>query len=175
MSRKSVLYTVLAVLIIASLALGGCTNAAQTSTKKIATLIFTQEPKSMSTMYTSMYFSEILQQAWDVWAWQYDDQNQPYPVLVTELPSTKNGGVSADGKTITMHLRNDIIWSDGQPLTSADFKFTYEMFINPKNTVATTYPYSKLASIETPDARTVVMKFTEPFAPWLSFWKGITP
>ncbi len=175
MSRKSVLYTVLAVLIIASLALGGCTNTAQTSTKKVATLIFTQEPESLNTMYTNMYFSQILQQAYDVWAWQYDDQNKPYPVLVTEIPSIQNGGIAADGKTITLHLRNDIIWSDGQPITSADFKFTYEMYINPKNAVSTTYPYSKLASIETPDAHTVVMKFAEPFAPWLSFWKALLP
>jgi peptide/nickel transport system substrate-binding protein len=175
MSRKSALYTVLAILMIASLALGGCTNAAQPSTKKVATMIFTQEPESMNTMYTNMYFSQILQQAWDVWAWQYDDQNKPYPVLVTEMPSIKNAGISADGKTITMHLRNDIIWSDGKPLTSADFKFTYEMYINPKNTVSTTYPYSKLEGVETPDAHTVVMNFIEPFAPWLSFWKGLLP
>ena len=177
MSRKPVLYTVLAVLVITSMVMGGCTSATKSSTsnKKVATLIFTQEPESMNTMYTNMYFSQILQQAWDVWAWQYDDQNQPYPVLVKELPSTKNGGISADGKTITMHLRDDIIWSDGEPLTSADFKFTYEMYINTKNAVATTYPYNKMASLETPDARTVVMKFAAPFAPWLSFWKGILP
>ena len=178
MLRRSVLYTILAVLIIASLALGGCTNTAQKSSNsnnKVATLIFTQEPDTMNTMYTNMYYSQILQQAWDVWAWQYDDQNKPYPVLVTELPSIKNGDITADGKTITIHLRNDIVWSDGQPITSADFKFTYEMYINPKNTVATTYPYSKVASLETPDKSTVVMKFDEPFAPWLQFWKGILP
>jgi len=176
MSRKSVLYTGLAVLIVASMLLGGCSGTAQNpATKKVATLIFTQEPESLNTMYTNMYFSQILQQAFDVWAWQYDDQNKPYPNLVTELPTIQNGGLSADGKTITMHLRKDIIWSDGQPITSADFKFTYEMYINPKNAVATTYPYSKLASLETPDDRTVVMKFDAPFAPWLSFWKGMLP
>jgi peptide/nickel transport system substrate-binding protein len=176
MSRKSVLYTGLAVLIVASMLLGGCTSTTQNaSTKKVATLIFTQEPESLNTMYTNMYFSQILQQAFDVWAWQYDDQNKPYPNLVTELPSLQNGGLTADGKTITMHLRKDIIWSDGQPITSADFKFTYEMYTNPKNAVSTTYPYSKLASLDTPDERTVVMKFDEPFAPWLSFWKGLLP
>jgi peptide/nickel transport system substrate-binding protein len=176
MSRRPVFHTILVVLIIASLALSGCSNTTKkTSNNKVATLIFTQEPESMNTMYTNMYFSQILQQAWDVWAWQYDDQNKPYPVLVTELPSTNNGGISSDGKMITLHLRDDIIWSDGKPLTSADFKFTYEMYINPNNAVATTYPYSELASLETPDARTIVMKFNDPFAPWLSFWKGIVP
>lgn len=176
MLRKSVLYSFFAVLVIASLILSGCSGTSKkTSGNKVATLIFTQEPESMNTMYTNMYFSQILQQAWDVWAWQYDDKNEPYPVLVTELPSVKNGGISADGKIITMHLRDDIVWSDGKPLTSADFKFTYEMYVDPKNAVATTYPYSNISSLETPDARTVVMKFDEPFAPWLSFWKGIVP
>jgi peptide/nickel transport system substrate-binding protein len=176
MLRKSVLYSFFAVLVIASLILSGCSGTSKkTSGNKVATLIFTQEPESMNTMYTNMYFSQILQQAWDVWAWQYDDKNEPYPVLVTELPSVKNGGISTDGKIITMHLRDDIVWSDGKPLTSADFKFTYEMYVDPKNAVATTYPYSNISSLETPDARTVVMKFDEPFAPWLSFWKGIVP
>jgi peptide/nickel transport system substrate-binding protein len=175
MNHRSVLFTVLAILVIASLAVGGCTSAAQKPTNKVATMIFTQEPDTMNTMYTNMYFSQILQQIWDVWAWQYDDQNKPYPVLVTEMPTIKNGGISADGKTITIHLRKDIVWSDGQPITSADFKFTYEMYVNTKNTVSTNYPYGKVASLETPDALTVVLKFAEPFAPWLQFWKGILP
>ncbi len=142
---------------------------------KVATMIFTQEPDTLSPLYTNMYFSNILQQAWNVWAWQYDDQNSPYPVLVKELPSVENGGLSADGKTITLHLRDDIVWSDGEPITSADFKFTYEMYTDPKNTVATTYPYDQVASIDTPDAQTVVMNFDEPFAPWLFFWHSILP
>ncbi len=46
MSRKSVLYAGLAVLIVASMLLGGCTSTAQNpATKKVATLIFTQEPE----------------------------------------------------------------------------------------------------------------------------------
>ncbi len=63
-----------------------------------------------------------------------------YPVLVKEMPTTENGGISADGKTITLKLRDDLVWSDGTPLTSADFAFTYQMTIDPKNAVATTYP-----------------------------------
>jgi peptide/nickel transport system substrate-binding protein len=173
MSKKSVLYTVFAILVVASMVLSGCGGTQKTS--KVTTLIFTQEPDSLNPLYSNMYFSLILAQVYNVWAWEYDDQNKPYPVLVTELPSSENGGVSADGKTITMHLREDIVWSDGNPITSADFKFTYEMYINTKNTVSTTYPYDQLASIETPDARTVVMTFNAPFAPWLSFWKGLLP
>jgi len=39
------------------------------------------------------------------------------PVLVTEMPGTDNGGISADGKTITLKLLDDITWSAGTPLT----------------------------------------------------------
>ncbi len=176
MLRKPVLYPVFVILIVVSMMLGGCGGAPKNaSSGKVVTMIFTQEPDTLNPMYTNMYYSLILHQAWDVWAWQYDDKNDPYPVLVTELPSAENGGISADGMTITMHLRNDIVWSDGKPITSEDFAFTYAMYVDPKNAVATTYPYSEIASLETPDAQTVVMKFDQPFAPWLSFWKGILP
>jgi ABC-type transport system substrate-binding protein len=104
------------------------TTAEPTSSKpKVAVLIFTQEPDTMNPLYTNMYYSTILHQLWDVWAWQFDDKNAPYPVLVKEMPSTENGGISADGKIITLRLRDGIKWSDGEALTSSDFKFTYEM------------------------------------------------
>jgi peptide/nickel transport system substrate-binding protein len=96
-------------------------------------------------------------------------------VLLKEMPDTSNGGISADGKTLTFKLREDILWSDGEKLTSADFKFTYEMYIAPSNTVATTYPYDQIASLDTPDDYTVVVGFDEPFAPWLQLFHGLIP
>ncbi len=129
----------------------------------------------MNPLYTNMYFSLILHQVWNVWAWQYDDQNKPYPVLLTELPSVENGGISADGTTLTLHLRDDLVWSDGEKVTSADFKFTYDMYLNPKNTVSTQYPYDQVASLETPDELTVIVNFGSPFAPWLQLFHGILP
>jgi len=143
---------------------------------KVATFIWTQEFDTLSPLYTNMWFSAITFQFSNCYAWDYDDQNAAYPVLVKEMPSADNGSVSADGKTITLKLRDDLVWSDGTPLTSADFAFTYQMTVDPKNAVASTYPYDQLEALETPDPQTVVMKFTEPFAPWQgTFWKGIVP
>jgi len=143
---------------------------------KVATFIWTQEFDTLSPLYTNMWFSAITFQFSNCYAWDFDDQNAAYPVLVKEMPSADNGSVSADGKTITLKLRDDLVWSDGTPLTSADFAFTYQMTIDPKNAVASTYPYDQLEALETPDPQTVVMKFTEPFAPWQgTFWKGIVP
>jgi peptide/nickel transport system substrate-binding protein len=82
------------------------------------------------------------------------------------MPSVENGGISEDGTVITFKLRDDIVWSDGEPITSADFLFVHEMFTNPANTVNSTYPYDLITSIEAPDERTVVLTFDEPFVPW---------
>lgn len=144
--------------------------------KKIATFIWTQEFDTLNPYYTDMWFSTVTHQLWNCWAWNYDENNVAYPYLVTELPSLDNGGLSEDGKTITLKLRDDIVWSDGTPLTSADFAFTYNMVMDPNNTVSSTDPYDKVATLETPDAQTVVITFADAYAPWLgTLWKGILP
>ncbi|OGO16694.1 MAG: hypothetical protein A2Z14_10825 [Chloroflexi bacterium RBG_16_48_8] len=143
---------------------------------KVAVFIFTQEFDNLNPYYTNMWFSSITQQLWDAWAWDFDDKNAPHPVLVAEMPSIENGGLSEDGKVITMKLRDDIVWSDGEPITSADFIFTYEMIMNPSNTVASTYPNDQIETIEAPDDRTVVLTFSEPFIPWVAtLWHGLLP
>jgi peptide/nickel transport system substrate-binding protein len=144
--------------------------------RKVATFIWTQEFDTLNPLYTNMWFSAITLQIWNCYAWDFDDENAPYPVLVKEMPSAENGGISADGKTITLKLRDDIVWSDGTPITSADFAFTHQMILDPNNAVASTYPNDQLEALETPDAQTVVMKFSEPFAPWMgTFWHGLLP
>jgi len=142
---------------------------------KVATFIWTQEFDTLNPLYTNMWFSTTTFELWQCAAWLFDDKAQPFPSLVTELPSVANGGISADGRVITLKLRDDLVWSDGTPLTSEDFKFTYEMTVNPANAVASTYPMDQLEKVETPDPQTVVMTFKEPFAPWLSMWRGILP
>ncbi len=143
---------------------------------KVVTFAWTQEPDSLSPFYTQMWFSAVMQQLFLCWAWEYDDANLAYPHLVSEMPSVENGGISEDGLTITLHLRDNIVWSDGEPITSTDFKFTYDMVMTDANTVGSQYPYDALVSVEATDPLTVVMTFAEPFAAWeANFWKGILP
>ncbi|MBV8262363.1 MAG: peptide ABC transporter substrate-binding protein, partial [Candidatus Eremiobacteraeota bacterium] len=51
-----------------------------------------------------------------------DERGRPVPMLATAVPATSNGGISPDGRTITYHLRRDVRWSDGQPVTSRDVR-----------------------------------------------------
>jgi peptide/nickel transport system substrate-binding protein len=144
--------------------------------RKVATFIWTQEFDTLNPLYSNMWFSSVTQQIWSCWAWDFDENNNPLPVLVKELPSLENGGLSADGKVITMKLRDDIVWSDGTPITSNDFVFTYQMIIDPKNIVASTSPYDKIDKIENPDDRTVIITFKDAYAPWLgTLWHGLLP
>ena len=136
--------------------------------KKVATFIWTQEFDTLSPIYTNMWFVSVVYPAYLCGAWLFDDQNNAFPYLVAEIPSTENGGLSNDGRTFTLKLRDDIVWSDGEPITSADFKFTYDMIMSDKNAVNTRSPYDQIESFETPDATTVVITFPEPFAPWLA-------
>lgn len=71
--------------------------------------------------------------------------------------------VSEDGKEVTFKLRKGVKWSDGQPFTAADVKFTIEQ-------VAKLNTYQRamvevLADVETPDEHTVVVRLKAPFAP----------
>jgi peptide/nickel transport system substrate-binding protein len=143
---------------------------------KSATFIFPQDFDNFNPLYTQSWFSTVTQQLWNCWAWTFDEGNNSIPVLLKEMPSAANGGISADGKVITMQLRDDLVWSDGDPLTSEDFVFTYEMATSDKNLVATRYPYNQVASVQAPDERTVVFSFYQPFAPWTAtLWQGLLP
>src|SRR6266851_2520164 len=42
------------------------------------------------------------------------------------VPSKENGGLGADGKTVTYKLKPGIKWADGQPFTADDVVFTFQ-------------------------------------------------
>lgn len=135
----------------------------------LVTITFVQEPDNLNPMYTTMWFSSILNDLWLLGLWNFDDNLEPAPQLAKEIPSLANGGLSADGRTITIALREDAVWSDGTPLTAADFVFTYEMILDDRNAVLSRYPYDTVVESVTADGdHTLVMTFNEPFAPWLA-------
>lgn len=172
MLRKFVPIMIVLVLLLSSC--GGLSPAA--TAPKTATFIFTQEFDNLNPAYSNMWFSIITQQIWNCWAWDFDDKNSPIPALVKELPSAANGGLSADGKVITLKLRDGLVWSDGTPLTADDFIFTYQMYMDSKNTVSSQNPYDRMASVVAPDKQTVVITFNEPYAAWVgSLYKGLLP
>ncbi|MGZ9809533.1 ABC transporter substrate-binding protein [Pseudoroseicyclus sp. H15] len=92
------------------------------------------------------------------------DQNANYvPVLATEVPTLDNGGIvlSDDGETmtITYHLREGVVWHDGEPFTSADVAFTWEAVKDPNFIAESKSGTETIDSIETPDDYTVIVHY----------------
>lgn len=75
--------------------------------------------------------------------------------------------ISDDGLTFTFYLRKDLKWSDGEPLTARDYKWTYDQVMDPANE----YPYRSqvdfIKSYEALDDYTIQAKIDEIHAPAL--------
>jgi peptide/nickel transport system substrate-binding protein len=105
-----------------------------------------------------------------------DPEGNYQPQLAASVPTLQNSGVSLDGSrmTVTYKLKDGITWSDGKPVTSSDVKFTWESLLkDPK--VTSREGYDKIESIETPDPNTVVMRYKEIYAPYLSRFTVLYP
>ncbi len=95
---------------------------------------------------------------------RYDAHGNAIPELVTALPTKANGGVSADGKTITWHVRRNVKWSDGAPFTASDVAYTFRVAMDPGNAIASREVWERLAAVTAPDPATVVFRFKHPYA-----------
>jgi oligopeptide transport system substrate-binding protein len=62
----------------------------------------------------------------------YNSDLDVVPSVATEVPSIENGGISEDGLTYTIHLRDDATWSDGQPVVAADFVYAFQRLLDPE-------------------------------------------
>lgn len=96
-----------------------------------------------------------------------------FATLAKEVPTVQNGGVSADGKTITYNLKDNLKWSDGQPLTCADVQFTLDAIMTPGVGVVSTTGYSEIDKIECPTPQTVVIKMKTFYGPYMSLFDNL--
>jgi len=70
----------------------------------------------------------------------------------------------SDGdRTLTFHLRDDVVWSDGVPVTSEDVRFSQELMADPDVASPRVSYTNRIERIETPDAQTVVFRFSEAY------------
>ena len=127
------------------------------------TVGFAQEPDSMNGFYSSMAFAQWANDLVQASLWDVTDTLEPYPVLAAEIPSIENGGISEDYMTYTIRIKEGLLWSDGTPLTSDDFVFTYQMVDTPANNfLQATSIAEALESVEAIDATTFTLTFNAP-------------
>ncbi len=106
-----------------------------------------------------------------------DSHGRQVPALATRLPTVENGGISSDGRTITYHLRHDVLWQDGKPFSSRDVRFTWRAIVAKESNVQSTHGYDLIARIDTPDPYTAVVHLARAWAPATAtfFTYGTTP
>jgi peptide/nickel transport system substrate-binding protein len=71
-----------------------------------------------------------------------------------------------DDKAITLHLREGVKWHDGAPFSAADVAFTLNLARDPKIGADQAADLAPISAVETPDARTVILRLGKP-APYL--------
>lgn len=94
-----------------------------------------------------------------------------------------------EGKSIRFILRNDVRWSDGKPITSRDYKFTYVLYADPavgsvrqahlrdllKKTVEGNDVVDIDRSVETPNDTTLIIHFSKKYPDMLYNITNLVP
>lgn len=95
-----------------------------------------------------------------------DEQDVLQPRLAEAVPSAENGlwKVLPDGRMeTTWHLKPNILWHDGTPLSAEDFAFAVKVNANKEIGMVNPDALAMIESVETPDPRTIVVRWREPY------------
>ena len=97
----------------------------------------------------------------------WDNEGNLIPILAAEIPTRDNGGLSADGKSVTWKLKKGVNWHDGKPFTADDCVFTWEYARDPATAAITAGVY-KDVKVDKIDSHTVKVTFAKPTPFWAS-------
>lgn len=103
---------------------------------------------------------------------QYDGVGDLIPVLLTQVPSIANGQLAEDLSSVTLTLLPDVVWSDGEPFTANDVKFTWEWNIDPANQSIDRVSWEIVSDIEVVDDLTAKVTFDPPTYGWFQAFSG---
>jgi len=95
------------------------------------------------------------------------------PQLAKALPE-----LSADRLTHTFELREGVTFQNGQPLTSADVKYSFDTMLDPKRNAARRSVFTEIDKVTTDGPMRVHITTKEPYRQWLYFmtkYMGIWP
>jgi peptide/nickel transport system substrate-binding protein len=163
----------LSAFLVASLGVSCQSNPAQRATDTaILKLLYWQAPTILNPHLSSGYKDAEASRITLEPLASFDAEGNWVLFLAAEIPTLDNGGVSADGRSVTWKLKPDIVWSDGTPLTAADIVFTYELVSNPEVGAVTAGTYETIERVEALDDQTVKITFKAPNPAWSLVFTG---
>ena len=144
-----------------SLSFGACAQEASGKTDLVIAVdadVDTLHPTDFSTTVEL----NVLNQLYDTLMYMNPDgTHEPEPRIAESYE------VSEDGLDYTFHLRDDVAFHDGTPVTAEDVVFSIELYQSSEYQGS---QISTLAGVEATDEKTVVCHLDSPYAPFL---KGI--
>src|SRR5215471_5785137 len=138
---------------------------------------FSQEPTVFNPHMLHIEVDEGVH--WNLFSplWGVSPEGKFTPYLATEVPTVENGGVSEDGLSWKVKLRNDVKWHDGQPFTADDVKYTLDLIVDPNFKTARKAGHDLVREITVVSPTEITWKMEKAYAPYHSImaWTFMVP
>src|SRR5271154_2588772 len=92
-----------------------------------------EEPDALNPLFSNNSAADRIETLLFAYVFRYDAHGNLIPEIATVVPTYANGGIARDNRTITLHLRHGVRWSDGAPLDGRDLRFTWRAVMNERN------------------------------------------
>lgn len=137
-------------------------TAAPAKIKDTIVVAMAQEPDTLFSPISNMYVASIVQAFINKGLTERDHENKYRPIIAQQTPTLENGGAkitkTADGKdqlTVTYKLRDGVKFSNGDPVTAEDFKYAWQLQLDPALPVVSRVTAQKYQAVNAPDPKTV--------------------
>lgn len=153
MGWKSRGVPVTAAVALLGVVLSGCSETpGEASSDNTVVVAVGGEPTNLNPVFGDI-FGSIYGDHWPIFSSLLDNDQalDLQPDLAAQMPD-----VSADGREVTVEVRTDATWHDGEPVTAEDVVFTYESILDSE--VATSLRgllFDSLAGVEAVDEHTI--------------------
>lgn len=149
---------------------GGTAAAAPSGTLRLA---------AQEELYCADWIASCAGLAWG--SWTLGVQTLPQAFQVTAAGDYVPGPMLAGEPVlevgppmrITYTIAPAAVWSDGTPMTSADFAYTWRQIVTGRDIYDTT-GYDQITAVDTTDPARAVVTFATPFAGWRDLFSGFT-
>lgn len=104
---------------------------------------------------------------------EYDADGVLKPQLAKALPV-----ISADKKTYTFELRDDVTFQNGKKMTAEDVKYSFDYLLDANNKALRRPLFTRITKVTVLEPHKIQFELSEPYGPWVYFltkYMGIFP
>ncbi len=132
---------------------------------------FEGEDYEPANLFSSDYISDLLMKG----LWEINENGEYENVLVETDSSPGNNLNSAPNQKVKVVLKDGIFWEDGNPITSEDVKYTYDVVLKNENILNIDEDYSKVGEIEVINEKEFNIIFKDEIKNWKKLFGFIFP